>query len=390
MTVHVPLAELAAEGGFVGGPFGSNLVSDDYRPAGVPVIRGANMGADGRLHGPFVYVSPEKFESDLARNTASPGDLVFTQRGTLGQVVRLDEGSGTFVISQSQMRLRLDPRKADSRYVLYACRMREFRHLIELVAIRTGVPHINLGILKELAVPIVPLALQQGIAEVLGVLDDKVAANRRVIAAADTLRGALWLRLCRNSKPRPLSEIARFVNGRAFTKDATGTGRVVVRIAELNSGLSGSTVRHDLDVAEDHLARPGDFLMAWSGSLTAARWFRDEAIVNQHIFKVIPTGNRSLWSVACAVDSKMEDFKHEAAGKATTMGHIQRRHLDEPVLWPVLTDEDESRGRALWDRALLAERESEVLARTRDELLPLLMSGKITVKDAEKRVEGVV
>ena len=33
---------------------------------------------------------------------------------------------------------------------------------------------------------------------------------------------------------------------------------------------------------------------------------------------------------------------------------------------------------------------NETLAKTRDELLPLLMSGRITVKDAQKRVEGVV
>ena len=35
-------------------------------------------------------------------------------------------------------------------------------------------------------------------------------------------------------------------------------------------------------------------------------------------------------------------------------------------------------------------RESLQLAQTRDALLPLLMSGKVRVKDAEKIVEGVV
>ena len=34
--------------------------------------------------------------------------------------------------------------------------------------------------------------------------------------------------------------------------------------------------------------------------------------------------------------------------------------------------------------------ENTTLARTRDELLPQLMSGRITVKDAEKRVEEEV
>lgn len=45
---------------------------------------------------------------------------------------------------------------------------------------------------------------------------------------------------------------------------------------------------------------------------------------------------------------------------------------------------------ALWDRALAAELETVVLTSTRDELLPLLMSGKVRVKDAERVVEGVV
>ena len=74
------------------------------------------------------------------------------------------------------------------------------------------------------------------------------------------------------------------------------------------------------------------------------------------------------------------------------MGHIQRRHLDEAVLWPAhsLLAQESARGQALWDRALAAERESVLLARTRDELLPLLMSGKITVKQAETRAEEVL
>ena len=55
---------------------------------------------------------------------------------------------------------------------------------------------------------------------------------------------------------------------------------MVVRIAELNSGPGGSTVYNDVSVDEENLARPGDLLFAWSGSLTVRRWFRPEAIVN--------------------------------------------------------------------------------------------------------------
>ena len=184
----------------------------------------------------------------------------------------------------------------------------------------------------------------------------------------------------------PLSSLARFVNGKAFTKDATGTGRIVVRIAELNSGIGGSTVYNDIEVADEHLARPGDLLFAWSGSLTVARWYRPEAIVNQHIFKVIPNDGVPMWLVNQAVRAKLDEFKAIAADKATTMGHIQRRHLDEPVAIPAAEDMRRIDGlmAGLWETALAAEVESLKLTQTRDELLPLLMSGKVRVRDAER------
>ena len=234
-------------------------------------------------------------------------------------------------------------------------------------------------------------ATQRAIAEVLGALDDKIAANALVIRQTDRLRRLLYEEML-DSHELPLSELAGFVNGRAFTKDASGTGRVVIRIAELNSGIGGSTVYNDIDVPDENLARAGDLLFAWSGTLTAHRWFRPEGIVNQHIFKVIPKTGWPLWLVACALDRKLDDFKAIAADKATTMGHIQRRHLDEPVPVPTLQviHAHNAAMSALWSRALAAEIESEQLATLRDTLLPHLMSGRLTVRDAEARVEAAL
>jgi type I restriction enzyme S subunit len=216
-------------------------------------------------------------------------------------------------------------------------------------------------------------------------LDAKIAANERIAALADELSREMWNRAISSGRLLPLSGIATFVNGKAFTKDASGTGRVVIRIAELNSGIRSSTVYNDIDVLEEHLARPGDLLFAWSGSLTAARWYRPEAIVNQHIFKVVPRQGFPMWLVNQALRSKLTDFKAIASDKATTMGHIQRRHLDEKVIIPSLEviDRLDSQMEALWSAALAAEKENLMLAITRDEILPLLMSGKVSVRDAQ-------
>ncbi|UEJ82927.1 restriction endonuclease subunit S [Brachybacterium halotolerans subsp. kimchii] len=246
------------------------------------------------------------------------------------------------------------------------------------------------SMLEQFEIAIPGASEQQAIVDVLGALGDKIAVNREVVDASDSLRRELWCATAEGAPSVALSSLAQFVNGGAYTKDASGTGRVVIRIAELNSGIGASTIYNELDVPETQIARPGDLLMAWSGSLTAARWYRDDAIVNQHIFKVIPKAGNSLWSVACALETKLEAFRAIAQGKATTMGHIKRGDLDAPVAWPQFDPTADKLGSALWERALSAEQENLRLAATRDELLPLLMSGKITVKDAEKTVEEVV
>jgi type I restriction enzyme S subunit len=188
----------------------------------------------------------------------------------------------------------------------------------------------------------------------------------------------------------PLSDLADFVNGGAFTKGASGSGKMVVRIAELNSGPSRSTVYNNIEVKADRLASPGDLLFAWSGSLGVYRWCRAESIINQHIFKVIPKPGVPMWLVHGRILDLLPIYRGIAADKATTMGHIQRRNLDELVLVPS-TEELERLNplcQGLWDRALSAERENLILEDLRDTLLPELMSGRIRVRDVPENGEG--
>lgn len=165
---------------------------------------------------------------------------------------------------------------------------------------------------------------------------------------------------------------------------------MVIRIAELNSGPGGSTVYSDIEVLNDKTARAGDILMSWSGSLGVYRWFRDEAIINQHIFKVLPANGYPAWFVFDRLSLIMPIFQGIAKDKATTMGHIQRGHLESTTVDvpdPKTLAELDSQLRPLWDRLLLAERESLVLELLRDSLLPELLSGRIHVREADVAVE---
>ena len=232
------LRDVAAPKGLVGGPFGSSLGGKDYVDDGVPVIRGGNLSTKGAFDASaFVYVTPEKAAS-LAHNQARPGDVVFTQRGTLGQVGIVPDGHDRYVISQSQMRLRVDPAKADARFVYYQFRSPAMVDAIRNSAITTGVPHINLGILASLPIVIPPLDAQTAIAEVLSALDDKIAGNERAARIAGDLAAAEFDRVAiGNERTCALGEVLDLVYGKALPAARRRPGEVPVYGS---GGISGT------------------------------------------------------------------------------------------------------------------------------------------------------
>lgn len=197
----IELGDLRAPGEytFVGGPFGSDLTRNDYlSEPGVPVIRGTNLGGDeGRfVDEGFVYVSEQKAQA-LRRNIAFPGDLIFTQRGTLGQVATIPTSSrfGAYVISQSQMKLTPDPARVDGQYLYHYFRRSETLDRLLSRTQATGVPHINLGILREFLVIVPPLEAQRRIAEILDRAEALRAKRRAALVHLDALTQSLFLDL---------------------------------------------------------------------------------------------------------------------------------------------------------------------------------------------------
>ena len=189
-----PLVELAARKRWAmnGGPFGSKLTSKRYTASGVPVIRGTNLSGPSKFSfEDFVFVSDET-ANELLANNAHPGDLVFTQRGTIGQVGLIPANSpfSRFVISQSQMKLTPDLEQVDPFYLYYYFSSPESVVEIRNLAMSSGVPHINLEILRGFNVVTPPLACQRSIANILSAYDDLIEnCQRRIRILEDMARG---------------------------------------------------------------------------------------------------------------------------------------------------------------------------------------------------------
>ena len=90
-----------------------------------------------------------------------------------------------------------------------------------------------------------------------------------------------------------LFDLAVWKNGLPFKKiNFSETGVPVIKIAELNNGIGGTTAYTNQTFSEEvHLHR-GDLLFSWSGnpetSIDVFRFNLEEGWLNQHIFKVTP------------------------------------------------------------------------------------------------------
>lgn len=90
-----------------------------------------------------------------------------------------------------------------------------------------------------------------------------------------------------------LHTLANWQNGYAFKgQDVTADGLPIIKIAELNNGLTASTTYSNNAYPDKVHVYSGDYLFSWSGNpRTSIDIFRlkiDEGWLNQHIFVVKP------------------------------------------------------------------------------------------------------
>ncbi len=83
-----PLSEIAE---VICGPFGSTIKNTDYQETGIPLVRITNISKEGYMnYDDIIYIS-EELGNSLKRTQVSSGDIVISQRGSLGQCAVVDD-----------------------------------------------------------------------------------------------------------------------------------------------------------------------------------------------------------------------------------------------------------------------------------------------------------
>ena len=406
----------------------------DFHGRGVKIVNMGELFAFPRLKSvPMRRL--DLTESEMKRFQLSAGDLLFARRSLVAEgagkcsiVLEADEQT-TF--ESSIIRARPDASRTEPLYLYYFFNSPAGLYSLGTIRRQVAVAGITGSDLSRLEIPVPSLPEQRAIAHILGTLDDKIELNRRMNESLEAIARAIFKSWFVDFDPvrakaegrdtglpphiadlfpdsfedselgeipsgwrvRSLDEVATFLNGLALQRfPPTGDRSLpVIKIAQLRAGNTQGADAASADLERDYVVEDGDVLFSWSGSLECVIWAGGRGALNQHLFKVT-SSSFPKWLYYLWIHHHLPEFRLIAAGKATTMGHIQRHHLtDAKVVLPngsLLTPATEIIGpmiESIWKR----EVQSRSLADVRDALLPKLISGELRMEDVEL-IEGTV
>jgi type I restriction enzyme S subunit len=158
-----------------------------------PVFLGITSLNKGRIDlAASDHVSEEDFAKWTRRVTPKPGDVVFSYETKLGEAAIIPEGLRC-CLGRRMGLMRPDPKRLDSRFLLYYYLGPEFQDVIRERTIHgSTVERLALIEFPQFPLRIPPLAEQKAIAAVLGALDDKIELNRRMNATLEAVARALF------------------------------------------------------------------------------------------------------------------------------------------------------------------------------------------------------
>jgi len=275
-----------------------------------------------------------------------------------------------------------------------------------------GTKKLDTQVLEEWPLPLPSVQTQRKIAAVLSAYDELMENNRRRIALLEKLAEELYrewfvrLRFPGHEKVKrtkgipdgwevkKLGELVQTQYGYTASSEAEGLGPKFLRITDIvPSAIDWESVPHckiDENLEEKYLLHEGDVVVARTGATVGyakrINKFHPKAIFASYLVRLIP--NRHVDAIFLGLSVERSAFKDFIAmyvtgaaqpqANATTMALFPVLHPPDPVL-----SEFNQIAQPILDQKEVLLNQMAMLAKTRDLLLPRLISGKLSVEDLD-------
>lgn len=349
------------------------------------------------------YVDHATYLLWTRRQTPKKGDVILTREAPLGEVGMLRSDDQVF-LGQRLVSYRVNPKKLDNRFLLYAFQGDCLRAQIKALGSGSTVEHMRVPDAKNLKVFLPPLASQKKIGSILAAYDDLIENNTRRIEILEEMARRLyeeWFVQFRfpghegvefkeselglipeGWDIQPLYDIAEVTYGHPFKAsqfNEDGVGLGIVRIRDIKAGEVKTYTSEE--GKPKHLIENGDILIGMDGQFHMGKWAGGQAWLVQRVARFRPK-KIGRYFLFLSLERPIKHLENTIVG--TTVAHLSAKDLQElHVVMPekAVLDAASAFLEPIYDLEMKLRRKNANLRAQRDLLLPKLISGEIDVSD---------
>jgi type I restriction enzyme S subunit len=378
---------------------------------GYPSIRTPNIGRGRFILEGVNRVSEETYQLWTRRAVPQPSDLIMAREAPVGNVAMIPPGLQP-CLGQRTLLIRPDRSKVEPAFLNYFLNGPHVQGLIHAKTNGATVAHLNMKDVRTMELPeLPPLPVQRRIAGILSAYDELMENSQRRIRLLEAMARALYREwfvhfripaevLTKAGAPpikpvasplghipqgwevRTVKDVATVTYGFPFASkkfNTDGIGTPVIRIRDILDGSINTFT--DEEAEPKYHIKNGDILVGMDGDFHICIWSSGHAFQNQRVAKFESNGEIGNYHLFLALELPIQTWNKSIVG--TTVAHLGDMHIKTiQIAWPpakILAKVREIL-EPMSEQIIALKRQIQNLRRTRDLLLPRLLSGQVELK----------
>jgi len=174
------------------GPFGTQLKAGEYTEEGTPVINVRNIGMGCIKQDKLEFIS-DKTRDRLSSHLLQTEDIVFGRKGAVERHVFIRQEQNGWFQGSDCLRLRFNSPKIEPHFASYYFLTKDHQSwMMNQCSHGATMASLNQEILERIELPLPPLPTQKRIAEILSAYDELIENSQRRIKVLETIARSLY------------------------------------------------------------------------------------------------------------------------------------------------------------------------------------------------------
>ena len=368
----------------------------------VIALRGLNL-KNGRLDLSEIKRIRNSVSVNLPRSKLSKGDLLLSYTGTLGQIARIDENN-KFHLGPNVCLIRPNA-EVFGDFLFNYLRSSAFRNSIEASSVGSTQPTIPMKNIRLIEVPLPPISEQKAIASVLSSLDDKIDLLHRQNTILERMAETLFRQWFVEEAQEDwefveLGEYVNCFNGVSYKSSELNPSKVAMvtlKSFDRNGGFRLDGFKEFTGrFKEQHIVAQGDLVVAHTDITQDAEVIGNPVLVvndtrYEHMvisMDLVKVKSKYEWLSNEFLYRMMRtrEFKEHCLGysNGSTVLHLSKQAI--PSFEFFMPPKEKIQNYTEVAKNLFAKKFKNIeqiltLEKLRDNLLPKLMSGDVTIKN---------